>query len=231
VTQNTNQIAKIESRVAFALERAGRDGETVRIVAVSKGQPATAIDEAHAAGLKSFGENYLQEALDKMRELEGRDIEWHFIGRIQSNKTRPIAESFDWVHTVDRIRVARRLDAQRPDGAQPLNVLIQVNLEGEQQKGGAPPAELSGLARAIEVLPRLKLRGLMTLPPADSTDEHLRDHFLRVAALAGELAIDGIEVDTLSMGMSSDFETAILCGSNCVRIGTAIFGPRRHRQE
>lgn len=196
------------------------------IVAVSKGQPAAAIAAAYAAGHRRFGENYLQEALDKIEALSDLDIEWHFIGRIQSNKTRPIAEHFAWVHTLDRSRIAQRLDAQRPEALERLNVLIQVNLEGETQKGGVSPSEIVPLAQAVASLPRLRLRGLMTIPPAEMSEAGLREHFLAVAALGDRLRQEGCDVDTLSMGMSGDFETAVQCGSSCVRIGTAIFGPR-----
>ena len=196
------------------------------IVAASKQQPATSIAEAYAAGQQHFGENYLQEALAKIEQLPEPGLCWHFIGPLQSNKTRPVAEHFDWVHTVDRERIARRLDAQRPHYAKPLNVLIQLNLDGEPRKSGVSAAEVPGLAALIASLPRLALRGLMTIPPAANSEAENRRHFLAVAALAEELRGRGLALDTLSMGMSGDFETAIECGSNCVRIGTAIFGAR-----
>lgn len=201
-------------------------GDTVTIVAVSKQHPAEAIAEAYAAGQRHFGENYLQEALPKMDRLAELDIVWHFIGRIQSNKTRPIAERFDWVHTIDRERIARRLDAQRPAGAAALNVLIEVNIAGEAQKAGVGADEVAALAGAIAALPALRLRGLMTMPPAASTESESRAHFSTLSALAASLKAEHPEIDTLSMGMSNDFEIAIECGATMVRIGTAIFGPR-----
>ncbi len=196
------------------------------IVAVSKQQPADSIRLAYLAGQRQFGESYAQEAEAKCAALADLDITWHFIGRIQSNKTRFIAEQFHWVHTVDRERIARRLAEQRPHFAAPLNVLIQVNLEGEPQKGGVAPEDVEPLATAVLGMSKLALRGLMTIPPADRTRAADRAHFERLAALAGDLEARGIPLDTLSMGMSGDFETAIAAGSTCVRIGTAIFGAR-----
>lgn len=201
------------------------------ILAVSKGQPAAAIAAAHRAGIVDFGENYVDEALQKIAALGEHDLHWHFIGRIQSNKTRPIAENFDWVHTVDRNRIAERLNAQRPPHAAPLNVLIQINLAHEPQKGGIGEDALATLAGAIDSLPRLRLRGLMTMPPAGLSDELLREHFTRIARLAAQHATPQRPLDFLSMGMSGDFETAIACGSTCVRIGTAIFGERKPRTD
>jgi pyridoxal phosphate enzyme (YggS family) len=215
-------LADIVERVARAARRA-RGSSDVTIVAVSKAQPASAISAAFHAGQAHFGESYVQEAVDKMDELAGLAITWHFIGRVQANKTRTIAERFDWVHTVDREKTALRLSEQRPRTAPPLNVLIQVNLANEPQKGGVAAADVAALARAIRVLPRLALRGLMTLPPQQSSAAWFND----LKALHDRLAADGVELDTLSMGMSGDFELAIAAGSNCVRIGTAIFGPRR----
>jgi len=224
VTEITDHLAEIVGRVARAAERA--HGTTrVTIVAVSKQQSSEAIAEAFRAGQRDFGESYAQEAIPKMDALRDLDITWHFIGTIQTNKTRLIAERFHWVHTVDRTKIAVRLNDQRPHFAAPLNVLIQVNLAGEQQKGGVAPADVAPLARAIRGLPRLKLRGLMTIPPRaseGSTDPWFRD----LAELRDRLRVDGLELDTLSMGMSADFEAAIAAGSNCVRIGTAIFGER-----
>ncbi len=166
----------------------------------------------------------MQEALPKMKALADLEITWHFVGRLQANKTRPVAEHFDWVHTVDRLRVAERLNEQRPHFAAPLNVLIQINLGGEEQKGGVCAREAAPLARAILALPRLKLRGLMTLPP--HTGEDAPAWFAALAALRARLAADGVPLDTLSMGMSGDFEDAIAAGATFVRIGTAIFGAR-----
>jgi pyridoxal phosphate enzyme (YggS family) len=224
VTQITEHLAKIIERVARAAERA-HAAEHVTIVAVSKAQPASAIREAFDAGQRHFGESYVQEATVKLAELGDLDATWHFIGRLQTNKTRAVAEAFDWVHTVDREKVARRLSEQRPPHAPPLNVLIQVNQASEPQKAGVPPGDVAPLARAIRALPRLNLRGLMTVPPAEDESGAAR-WFGELAELRRALAADGIELDTLSMGMSSDFEAAIAAGSNCVRIGTAIFGAR-----
>jgi PLP dependent protein len=222
VTEITDHLANIVERVASAARRA-RDSADVTIVAVSKAQPASAISAVFHAGQTHFGESYVQEAAAKMDELAALRITWHFIGRIQTNKTRAIAERFAWVHTVDRDKTALRLSEQRPPSAPPLNVLIQVNQANEPQKGGVAPAEVSALARTIRSLPRLALRGLMTVPPQQGAARW----FAELAKLRSELGADGIELDTLSMGMSDDFEIAIAAGSNCVRIGTAIFGPRR----
>jgi len=226
VTQITDHLAKTERRVASSLTRARREGEHVTIVAVSKQHPAAAIAEAYAAGQRDFGENYLQEALPKMESLADLDVVWHFIGAIQSNKTRAIAERFQWVHTIDRERIARRLDAQRPAHAAPLNVLIEVNIAGEAQKAGVGVHEVAQLADVIAGLPRLRLRGLMTMPPAGSTEPESRAHFSALRDLAATLRPAHADMDTLSMGMSNDFEIAIECGATMVRIGTAIFGPR-----
>jgi len=208
------------------MERAQRSPDSVHIIAVSKQQPASAIAAAYAAGMRHFGESYVQEALPKMAELESLDITWHFIGRLQANKTRAVAEHFDWVHTVDRLRIAERLSEQRPHSAPPLNVLIQINQGGEEQKAGALEQDAAILARGISALPKLSLRGLMTLPP--QSGEESGAWFASLAALRARLAVEGIALDTLSMGMSADFEVAIAAGANFVRIGTAIFGARGH---
>jgi PLP dependent protein len=221
VTQITDHLADILERVARA---SGASQRSVMIVAVSKQQPVAVIREAFGAGQRHFGESYVQEAAAKMAALADLPITWHYVGRIQTNKTREIAERFHWVHTVDRDKTAARLNAQRPYFAPPLNVLIQVNQAGEPQKGGVRPADAASLARAIEQLPRLQLRGLMTIPPA-GPDAH--EWFTRLAALQAELVGQGLPLDTLSMGMSADFEAAIAAGSNCVRVGTGIFGARR----
>lgn len=223
MTEITEYLAEIVERVARATQRAARSQSSVTIVAVSKQQPAAAIAAAHRAGVNDFGESYVQEALPKMDELAELDLTWHFVGKLQANKTRQIAERFAWVHTVDRVRVAERLNEQRPALAAPLNVLIQVNQGDESQKGGAATTNVADLARAIMLLPRLKLRGLMTLPPQHGERAHW---FAELAALRARLASDGIALDTLSMGMSADFEDAIAAGATLVRIGTAIFGAR-----
>ena len=224
--QITDQIADIEERIDRTLDRSGRSGETVTIVAVSKRQPATAVASAAAAGLRHFGENYLQEAVEKISAVANSGLNWHFIGQIQSNKTRSIAENFSWVETVDRARIADRLNDQRPDGLEPLNVLIQLNLDREPQKGGIAAGELLPLAEHISALPGLQLRGVMGMPPANFSPTQNRASFSAIAAEAAKLKSHGFAIDTISMGMSSDFELAIECGSNCIRIGTALFGPR-----
>ena len=216
----------IRERVARAATRAQRTCESVTIVAVSKQQDSAAIAAAFAAGQQHFGESYVQEALPKMAQLAELAITWHYIGHVQANKTRPIAEAFQWVHTVDREKIAARLSEQRPYFAPPLNVLIQVNQAAEPQKGGVAEDDVAEFARSIHSLPRLALRGLMSIPPAASTPEESRAWFTRLASLRDRLASEGIAMDTLSMGMSADFEIAIASGSTCVRIGTAIFGPR-----
>lgn len=225
MTEITEHLAEIVERVARAA-RLAQTTDDVTIVAVSKGQPARAIREAFIAGQRHFGESYVQEAATKIAELGDLDATWHFIGRLQTNKTRAVAEAFHWVHTVDRDKIARRLSEQRPPHALPLNVLIQVNQANEPQKAGVAPRDVAPLARAIRALPGLELRGLMTVPPAEDASGAAH-WFAELAALRRALAVDGIELDTLSMGMSTDFETAIAAGSNCVRIGTAIFGVRR----
>jgi pyridoxal phosphate enzyme (YggS family) len=206
---------------------------------VTKGHPAEAITEAAAAGLTDIGESYLQEALQKIATVEGarkvpgsppeaapHQLTWHFIGRVQSNKTRPVAESFAWVHAVDRLKIAERLAEQRPYYAPALNVCLQVNVAGEESKGGVGFAELPALATAVRALPRLKLRGLMCLPPEEDDLERQRHWFRRLRETFDTLNRAGLELDTLSMGMSGDLEAAILEGATIVRIGTALFGPR-----
>jgi PLP dependent protein len=210
-------------RVARAAERARRSPSSVTIVAIGKQQPSTAIAAAQRAGLRHFGESYVQEALPKIAELAELKLTWHFVGKLQANKTRDVAKAFDWVHTVDRLKIAERLSEQRSPFAPPLNVLIQVNQGGEMQKGGAHPQNVAGLARSVAALPRLKLRGLMTLPPQGDTARR----FIELAALRADLESQGLELDTLSMGMSADFEEAIAAGATHVRIGTAIFGARK----
>jgi pyridoxal phosphate enzyme (YggS family) len=223
VTQITDHLAQIIERVARAAERANRSPSSVTIVAIGKGKPATSIAEAHRAGLAHFGESYVQEALPKIAELASLPIAWHFVGKLQTNKTRQVAEAFDWVHTVDRSKIAERLNEQRQPFAPPLNVLIQVNQGGEAQKAGTPPEDVAALAHAIARLPRLKLRGLMTLPPQSGTPARW---FAELASLREDLQGAGIALDCLSMGMSGDFEEAIAAGATHVRIGTAIFGAR-----
>ena len=223
MTEITDHLAQIFERVARAAERARRSPSSVTIVAVAKQQPASAIADAQRGGLADFGESYVQEALPKIASLSALPITWHFVGKVQTNKTRQIAETFDWVHTVDRLKVAERLSEQRGPFAAPLNVLIQVNQGNEPQKSGALPNDAEELAHAIVALPRLKLRGLMTLPPQSKTPAHW---FAELAGLRAEIESRGIALDSLSMGMSADFEEAIAAGATHVRIGTAIFGAR-----
>ena len=222
MTQITDHLAETLERVRFAQSAAGRSGADVTVLAVSKQQSVA----AYQAGLRNFGENFVQEAIVKFKELDALDITWHFIGRIQSNKTRDIAELFQWVHTVDRLKIATRLNDQRPHFSPPLNVCIQVNQAGETQKGGVQESEVADLARAVMSLPRLRLRGLMTLPPTTPKPQTNAPLFARLTRLKENLIEAGIPLDTLSMGMSADFEIAIGQGSTIVRVGTAIFGPR-----
>ena len=196
------------------------------MLAVSKRHSVEKIKALHAIGQSCFGENYVQEALDKMQQLEGLGIEWHFIGPMQSNKTRAVAHQFDWVHSVDREKILRRLSAQRPSDCEPLNVCIQVNIDREAQKSGVMPEAASGLARLCSDLPGLRLRGLMCIPEIGSEQHDPAISYARMHELFRELNTEGLPVDTLSMGMSADLEAAVSNGSTMVRIGTDLFGPR-----
>jgi pyridoxal phosphate enzyme (YggS family) len=220
-------ISTLGERINAAARCAHRDPATIGLLAVSKTKPASALREAYAAGLRDFGENYLQEALGKQLELADLPLSWHFIGPIQSNKTRAIAENFDWVHSVDRLKIAQRLSEQRPADLPPLNICIQVNVSGEASKSGCSPDDLPGLAAAISALPQLKLRGLMAIPEPtdDSTEQNAA--FAAVQMLQEQL---NLPLDTLSMGMSHDLEAAIAQGATWVRIGTALFGARDYGQ-
>jgi PLP dependent protein len=226
VTQITDHIAETHERVRFAASEAGRDPAEITVLAVSKRHPETAIRAAYQAGQRDFGENIVQEAAEKIRQLADLEISWHFIGRIQSNKTREIAELFQWVHTVDRLKIAVRLNEQRPHYAPPLNVCIQVNQADEAQKAGANASEVLDLARKVATLPRLRLRGLMCLPPIAERPQANGLYFARLRSLKETISDAGIPMDTLSMGMSADLEAAINEGSTIVRVGTAIFGTR-----
>jgi pyridoxal phosphate enzyme (YggS family) len=221
-----NRLQAVKSRIADACRRAARDPRDIVLVAVSKSFPAAAIRAAHAAGQREFGENHAQEALAKLAALGDCDIVWHFIGPLQSNKTRPVAERFAWVHSVDRVKIAERLAAQRPERLPPLAVCVQVNVSGEASKSGVAPADAPALARAVAELPRLRLRGLMTIPEPTSDAARQRERFEALRALRDRLVRDGLALDTLSMGMSDDLEAAIAAGATMVRVGTAIFGPR-----
>jgi len=220
------RLSGVQARIAQALADAGREATAVRLLAVSKTFNAAAVRELAACGQRAFGENYVQEALDKQQALRDLPLEWHFIGPIQSNKTRAIAENFSWVHSVDRLKIAERLSLQRPANLPPLQVCIELNVSGEASKGGVAIAGLPALADALSTLPGLQLRGLMAIP-APSTDPLIqRAAFGQVRAALESLIVRGYALDTLSMGMSADLEAAILEGATIVRVGTALFGER-----
>jgi pyridoxal phosphate enzyme (YggS family) len=223
IEKNLNDI---HARIASAASASGRTAESIVLLAVSKRKPASDIRLAHDCGQRDFGENYLQEALLKQHELQDLDINWHFIGAIQSNKTRNIAEAFDWVHCVDRLKIATRLSEQRPASLAPLNICIQVNIDHEASKAGIELSELGGLARAIAVLPGIRLRGLMAIPAPRTNYSGQCEAFARLSAALASLQQQGLDCDTLSMGMTQDMDAAIAQGSTLVRIGTAIFGER-----
>ena len=219
-------IAKLTHRIRLATEFNRRDATSVTLLAVSKTQAAGAIRSAAAAGITNLGENYLQEALDKMSALTDLPLCWHFIGPIQSNKTRAIAEHFDWVHSVDRLKIARRLSEQRPAEMPPLQICLQVNISGESSKSGVLPEALAPLAAEVNELPALRLRGLMTIPAASTDTVAQRQAFAQLRQCLEALQTTLPELDTLSMGMSADLESAIAEGSTIVRVGTGVFGPR-----
>ena len=219
-------LQAVRQRIAQAARACGRDPGDVALLAVSKTFGADAVAAALACGQQAFGENYVQEALDKIAALPDSRLDWHFIGPIQSNKTRVIAENFDWVHSVDRVKIAERLSAARPGQLPPLQICIQVNIGGEDTKSGVAPADTAALARAVAALPRLKLRGLMAIPPPSPDPAQQRRHFAALRELKSALTRDGSALDTLSMGMSADLEAAIAEGATIVRVGTAIFGER-----
>ena len=222
----TENLRKIRDLLAAATVEAGRSPGDVHLLAVSKKQPLDKIIAAADAGQRDFGENIVREGIEKVTELAQRGLCWHFIGHLQSNKTRVVAEHFDWVHSVDKMKTARRLSEQRPESLGELNICIQVNIDDEASKSGAAPEDVRDLARAIATMPRLRLRGLMCLPAIRGTFEEQRVPFARTRELAESLARDGLDMDTLSMGMSDDFRAAIMEGATIVRIGTAVFGPR-----
>ena len=228
MTTIATRLQQVHARLDAACRAAQRDPASVTLLAVSKTCPAEAVAEAAAAGQTRFGENYVQEGLEKIEalaELRGR-LEWHLIGPLQSNKTRAVAEAFDWVHSVDRLKIAQRLSEQRPAWCKPLQVCLQVNISGEASKSGVTPEELPALARAVAGLPRLRLRGLMAIPEAAEGLVAQRAPHARLRALAEALRRDGLSIDTLSMGMSADLEAAVHEGATMVRVGTAIFGER-----
>ena len=225
--QNCSEgLNRLQSRIAQACLAASRSVDSVTLLAVSKGQSSAAIDSAARVGIENFGENFLQESLPKIETLKGRELTWHFIGRLQANKTRAVAENFAWVHAVDRIKIAERLSAQRPFHAPPLNVCLQLHVGGEASKGGADATEIAPLAMAIRDLPGIKLRGLMCMPPAETDIQRQREWFRETRQVFDYLNERGLGLDTLSMGTSADFEAAIAEGATIVRVGTAIFGPR-----
>ncbi len=219
-------VNQVRSRISHAALAVGRDPAAVTLVAVTKGKSAETIREAATAGVTDFGENYLKEALPKLEQLADLAVTWHYIGQIQSNKTRHIARAFSWVHSIDRLGIAQRLSEQRAFHAAPLRVCLQVALESEPAKGGVAPALLPQLAAAVAQLPRLELRGLMCIPPPQADAAAERAMFARLRVLKDDLNAKGLKLDTLSMGMSADFESAIAEGATMVRIGTALFGAR-----
>jgi pyridoxal phosphate enzyme (YggS family) len=225
-------LQAVEATIAAAAQAANRPVSSVQLLAVSKTFPMEAVLAAIAAGQRAFGENYLQEGVEKIaavaRAQPESAVEWHFIGPIQSNKTRPIAMNFAWVHTVERLKIAQRLSEQRPPELGPLNVCLQVNVSGEATKSGATAAELPALARQVAALPNLKLRGLMAIPEAQSDPALQRAAFAKLRQLADSLRAEGLNIDTLSMGMSGDMASAILEGATIVRVGSAIFGLRNY---
>lgn len=221
-----DRLQAVRARIATAAAAAGRAEDSVRLLAVGKTRPPEDLAALRALGQRAFGENYVQEAEAKMAALAGLDLEWHYIGRVQTNKTRPIAERFHWVHGLADLHHARRLNEQRPPDLPPLHVCIQVNVSGERSKGGVSPEAVAELARAVSALPRLRLRGLMTIPAPAATPEAQRAPYRVLRELRDRLGAGGLELDTLSMGMSDDLEAAILEGATLVRVGTALFGPR-----
>ncbi len=222
----STNLQAVKQRIRTAAQSAGRDAGAARLLAVSKTWPADCVRQAFTAGQRAFAESYVQEGVPKIAALADLDLEWHFIGPLQSNKTREVAENFDWVHSIDRLKIAERLSAQRPADLPPLQVCIQVNLSGEASKSGVAPEEVAALARAVAALPRLRLRGLMTIPEPSTDSDLLRRRFALLRELLARLNAEGMRLDVLSMGMSDDFEIAIAEGATIVRVGTAIFGKR-----
>ncbi len=225
--QIPDRLASVQRRIRLAAEACGRDPDGIALLAVSKTKPVADVLAAYQAGQRAFGENYLQDALGKIAEINLPDISWHFIGRVQSNKTKDIATHFDWVHAIDEFKHAERLSRQRPADAPPLQVCLQVNLSGEQTKGGIHPEQLHDLASAVAGLPQITLRGLMTMPDPSTDMATQRQVFADLYRLREQLRANGLDLDTLSMGMSGDLEAAIAEGATLVRIGTDIFGPRQ----
>ncbi|HMW23457.1 MAG TPA: YggS family pyridoxal phosphate-dependent enzyme [Burkholderiaceae bacterium] len=228
MTTITNRLQAVRERLTNACTRAGRSAHSVTLLAVSKTQPAEAVRQAHSAGQRAFGENYVQEGLAKIEALADlrSELEWHLIGPLQSNKTRAVAEAFDWVHSIDRLKIAQRLSEQRPAWATPLQVCLQVNISGEDSKSGVAPAEVADLAHAVAALPNLRLRGLMAIPEPNGDEAAQRRPHRALRELLEALQRQGLALDTLSMGMSADLEAAVLEGATLLRVGTAIFGGR-----
>ncbi|MBY4596268.1 YggS family pyridoxal phosphate-dependent enzyme [Ottowia caeni] len=226
MTTIADKLQQVHERIAQASARAGRNVADIALLAVSKTCSPDAVRQAHAAGQCAFGENYVQEGVEKIAALRDLALQWHCIGPIQSNKTRLVAENFDWVHTIDRLKIAERLSAQRPPDKAPLNVCIQVNVDGGTAKSGVAPADALALAREVAQLPRVRLRGVMSIPePASDFESALSVH-QKVRGVFDEIRHAGLPLDTLSIGMSADLEAAIAAGSTMVRVGTAIFGAR-----
>jgi len=220
------KLHNVRSRLSSACKSAGRDPAEVTLLAVSKKHSSDRIRELHRLGQPCFGENYVREALEKMKQLSLENLEWHYIGPLQSNKTREVAENFHWVQSIDRLKIARRLSDQRPEGKPPLNICIQVNIDREPQKGGVMPEQVKQLAGDVCSLPNLHLRGLMAIPRAACAEHDPADSYQQMQQLFRQLIEGGLKLDTLSMGMSADLEAAIMHGSTMVRIGTDLFGPR-----
>lgn len=222
------QLASVEQQIEQACQQVQRAPDSVRLLAVSKTKPASMVLEAYQAGLREFGENYVQEAVDKITELaEYEDIQWHFIGPLQSNKTRLVAENFAWVQSIDRLKIARRLSEQRPQHLPPLQVLIQVNIDDEDSKSGIPLQQLPQLATEVSQLPQLALRGIMSIPAANASEQQQQQSFTALADAFHALKQQYDDVDTLSLGMSNDLATAIRHGSTMIRIGSSLFGKRQ----
>ncbi len=226
MTTISANLQAVRARIAAACAAAGRDPVEVRLLAVSKTWSAAAVRAAAGCGQRAFGESYVQEAVAKMAELADLGLEWHFIGPLQSNKTRAVAAAFAWVHSIERLKIAERLSAQRPAGLPPLQVCIEVNVSGEASKSGCAPADAPALAAAVAKLPNLRLRGLMAIPEPTEDNRLLRSRFAALRNLRDALNAGGLALDTLSMGMSHDLEAAVAEGANIVRVGTAIFGRR-----
>ncbi|MCB1843588.1 MAG: YggS family pyridoxal phosphate-dependent enzyme [Halioglobus sp.] len=222
----TENLRKIQDLLDLETQLAGRPAGSVQLLAVSKMQPVESVLQAARGGQRHFGENFVQEGVDKMRATGRDDLIWHFIGHLQSNKSRHVAENFQWVHTVDRVKIARRLSEQRPDEAGGLNICLQVNIDNEESKSGILPNDVAAVAAEVAAMPRLTLRGLMCIPAIRNTQAEQREPFARMAALRETLNQGGLKMDTLSMGMSADYAAAIHEGATIVRIGSALFGAR-----